>query len=302
MTRSRRHIALAAVGIAVLAIVASLLTLPASAAVASSASLNASKTNLALGDVVAIDVFAANLENIAAYDVKIEYDASVLEFVEFTNSEFLASTGRSASCPPAHLETDPTTTVQAGCGTLGLEPPGPSGDAVLGTFKFKAIGEGKSDLVFRKIELALPSGDSCCDVLAVHEVAVVVGSGAVSGNPTQPPTPKPDLRRLTPTVPAGAAQQDTYRLDPAASAAALENATPSAGAFGGRLGSGDSSSNGQSGVSGSSSDFPVAGHGPQDHQGGHGAAWSALFSIFIAGAFCVVLGLATRIRMTDKAQ
>lgn len=270
--------------------------------------LKPAHTNVKSGETVDINVFATNLDDLGAYEFTIQYNQSVLKFVSFDDAGFLGSTGRTPTCLPGQVNDDQHT-VLGGCATFGFDgraggtaPAGPSGDATLATFHFQAIADGASDLIFRKLELALPSGDDCCVIDSVGETAVAVGQ-AVSGNPTPPPTPQPDRVRLTPTVPAGE-RADQLRLDPAAAAVpsgSMDSTGAVSGASSGVI-TGESpdgsalpagSSTG-AGADAAGANFPRAGYGPG--QTGHpwGLWETAIAAALALGFLSAGMGLARR--------
>lgn len=222
------------------------------------------------------------------------YDDRVLEFVGFQDSGFLASTGRAPTCPPP--DTEVIGAVQAGCVTGKESPAGPEGDATLGVFTFKAIGEGTSDIVFMRIGLVKPLGGDCCALDAIQETSIAV-SNASSAGATPPPTPRPDMRRLTPTVPAGAVRPETYTLDPNAptspdgrSSAGSSDGSGGASGSSGLPGSSVRNGRSQGSVAGANTaagvdgeGFPVAGYGPR--------ASSTHRELIVASAITLLLGV-----------
>jgi hypothetical protein len=150
-----------------------------------------------VGDTVTLTFSATDMVAVAGYDFGIQYDTSVLEYVNVEDLQFLGSTGRQASCPaPVTQKIDGTKIgkVQFGCGSIGQQPAGPSGSADLAKVTFKAIGDGTSDVVFWKADLSSPDGADCCGTPTLQEAAVAVGNNAP---PPKPEPPAPDPGRLT---------------------------------------------------------------------------------------------------------
>lgn len=263
-------------------LVAAVTGLSVTNAAGSVVSLDASDRNITVDQTVSLEILATDLSNLAAYEVKIEYDSDVLEFVGFQDSGWLATTGRQVTCPPPLAiddnTSDSTKAVLVGCGSLTFTPEGPVGDAGLATLTFKGVGEGTSSVLFRKIELADPNGESCCSLSGVDDTSVRVSS---NGNDADvPPKPRADITRLTPTPPPGATATDTYRLDPSLPSVEGNSSGQSGPSRTGRSGSvarADTDGNGSADATSGSDGFPVAGSGPQSSSGSRlNVGWIAL--------------------------
>jgi hypothetical protein len=212
------------------------------------------------GDTVSVSVDLENVSNVGAWEIAIKYDPDILEFADYTSTSFLSATGRQAECPLA-VEDESNGWVLIGCGTLGSGS-GPSGSATVATARFTALSSGVSDLEIVKAEITDPRGsDDCCPPSKVNEAAVRVGDGDM------PPTPTPNPRKLTPTVPAGAATRDPSSLLP----------TPGPTRGGGSQSTSNSSNNGTGGSTGTITGDSGTG-GASGGEGGPGGLGSGVLS------------------------
>ncbi len=127
---------------------------------------------------------------LGAYDLKITYDPTVIQFVSVENRTFLGSTGRTVwPCTTQTGTTSPTSAwVRFYCYTTGMpgnpaSPPGPQGSGTLARVRFTGIamtmtsldisGSGLYDIAARPLNATLVSGTAsvgrCADVpLPVH--------------------------------------------------------------------------------------------------------------------------------------
>ena len=265
-------------------------------------SITPASQSATVGDTVTVTVKVEDATNVAAYDLMILYDTGVLEFVERRDLEFIQTSGRVVTCPSPVVDTKfKVGSVQAGCVSDGLTPPGASGDADLMEFKFKAKARGTSDLVFYRVNLADPNGDSCCGDyylnvdeggvpvgdMIIREAAVAVGQ---TSDPPAPATPEPDRARRTKRAPVNG-QLPAYETLPdtpgnTSSSGSAESETGTGRSATSRNGNSRSSggvrgsSSSQSGASGSG-DFPVAGQGYRDEPE---SPWVLTLAYGLAGA------------------
>jgi hypothetical protein len=93
--------------------------------------------------------------------------------------------------------------VRFGCGTLGLTPPGPSGDGVLSTVKFRPVGGGAVSIQFVCAELGDPNGDD----IPIGNVGPCVApiTPTPGPSPTQTPTPHGGATATRTATPSGGA-------------------------------------------------------------------------------------------------
>jgi hypothetical protein len=259
---------------------------PASSqAAVASVSITPASQSATVGETVTVTVSVKDATNLAAYDVMIQYDTGVLEFVDRRDLGFIETSGRAVTCPSPVVDDEfDLGTVLAGCASSGLEPPGASGDADLMEFTFKAAAGGTSELVFLRVNLADPNGDSCCGDfyfnedegeepetppsgdMIISEAAVAVGR---TSDPPLPDQPEPSVERRTKTVPTNG-QLPAYETLPESSGGTTSGSSGQSGSSGGSTPGGQNSRS-SAGVQGSSSsggsgsdDFPSAGHGPAD--------------------------------------
>jgi hypothetical protein len=117
---------------------------------------------LAPGDLVTVDVTAKNVLDLAAFDVTLQFDSRVLEYVDAASGSFLSSTGREAACalpqgsPPltAPENVNRNGALDMHCNTRGLIADGagnagPAGDGALAHITFRAREAGVSALTLR---------------------------------------------------------------------------------------------------------------------------------------------------------
>lgn len=143
-----------------------------------------------------VDVWVLNADagGIGAFEFEIAIPFG-LRYVDYTLGPFLGSTGRPVQC--RQIPEIPEGRVRIGCATIGLTPPGPSGDGLLATLHFRP--------------LPLVAGDLCMPFYLV-ETADVDGTPLPTSDqggcvtllpPTPTPTPTQTLTAtatLTPTV------------------------------------------------------------------------------------------------------
>jgi len=97
---------------------------------------------------------------LGAYNLKISFDETVIQFQSFANGPFLGSTGRTLlNCPGQGPDHDPANgVIQYHCTSSGtgggVTPFGPTGSGVLATVTFTPLVEGTSPLVFESTTLA----------------------------------------------------------------------------------------------------------------------------------------------------
>ena len=201
-----------------------------------------------VGENVTVDIAVSGVTDLAAWEVTIKYDPTVVSFYSYQKTDWLDSTGRTQSCPSAIITNYTSTfaTAKFGCGSLNLTPDGVAGGSVVAHATFTTNATGTSNLELLSAELALPEGSDCCGPVTTHEGAVeVIAPGAAETTP--PPTPTPNPLKLTPT----AIPQDPDQLTlPTGSRTtpSAQGSTPQAGS--GSNGSGGSGPGG-SGATGS---------------------------------------------------
>jgi Cohesin domain len=99
-----------------------------------------------------VNILAANVTNLAAFQFSLAYDPSVIKYVGVEGGSFLGSTGRETQCLDPKVDTGNPEVLRYNCVTLG--PPvsvqgakaGPNGSGVLATITFSPIGNGSTGL------------------------------------------------------------------------------------------------------------------------------------------------------------
>ncbi len=259
-----------------------------------------------------VDVVVQGAAGVGAFEFQLRFDPSVITYVGIERGPFMDGAGAQVSCavyvPPEK------NSVQYGCGTLGSvgRPiPGASGSGVLATVRFVPAGPGSTDLVFTRLTLTRP--DVCFETCTGNEddLPVEARDGAVrvydpaAGEALPPPTPRPDVRRLTPTPIANAVATPSLSLNSGGSRSpsGLDSSEGERG-VGSQRGStptgGSSSPSGGVGSSlfssrTSSTDdtFPIAGYGAYHRAPEPRVGWITM-AIGIAGL--VLTGAASRRR------
>jgi hypothetical protein len=258
-----------------------------SAAQGATVSLLPSSQNVDLGESLAVDVAIENATDIAAFEFRVKYDPDILELQDVSETDFLASTGRTITCPPiTNEQARKTTDAWFGCATINTtNGPPVSGSGVLAHITFTAKGAGITYLTFVKLELADDFSDDCCSPISWNESSVrVVGSEEPTPE-NLPPTPTRDPAALTPTPIVGAPTPSTY-LTPEPGQTSM---TRTVDAVRASTGSGSDSSDSQGSAGGS----PRAGEGP----GKAGPAWwPPLLAGLLAAAGASLLPLAFYLR------
>jgi hypothetical protein len=134
-----------------------------------------------IGVPFTVDIVVDNVVNLGAYELTLEFDPAVLEYVGVQNGPFLGSSGRAASCLPS---AGGGASIRMVCLTLGPEPAGPSGSGVLATLTFGAVNTGTSVLYIKEVILTDPFANVMSAAESVH------GSVSVGPAPTTTPTPE----------------------------------------------------------------------------------------------------------------
>lgn len=196
-----------------------------------------------------VDVVVENAVEIAAFEFLLEFDPRIIAYVSVREGPFLASTGRTTTCPSAIVDVD---FVRFGCSSFGMLPTPPSGNGTVATVTFRTRASGTTRLAFRLAGLALVLGE---DVV----VATVNGSVKVVGGPEPPPAT---------ATPEGGAAPPERREPHQGTVTAGTSPTPTAGA--GVLGAAPSDTPstdmaplaGGPGNAGVGEGFPLAGASP----------------------------------------
>lgn len=187
-----------------------------------------------VGEPVKLDISVSGVADLAAWEVVLKYDPSVLSFSTYTPTDWLASSGRSPTCPSPIVNAT-LGTAEFGCVTAGSSTPaGVDGGGIVAHVTLNANTTGTSDLEIVKLALTNWDADDCCGAPAVTEgaVKVVAAGDSDPGDSTLPATPTPNAAKRTPTAISGL-DGDSLTLGPGA------NATAAAGGIsGGGSGSG----------------------------------------------------------------
>jgi hypothetical protein len=175
---------------------------------------------VAEGEDVVFDVVVDDVVNLGEYDVEVEFDQAMLNFVSVANGPFLSSTGRTVFCFAPQLDVG---SVRLNCVTGGLAP-GASGSGVLASFTLDSSCAGTS-------ALALPVADLNDAAGLPIARAVEEGSVTVTGTSTCP-TPTATFTPTETFTPAPPTATPTNTRTPTATATATATATPAPGLCG----------------------------------------------------------------------
>jgi len=264
-----------------------------SAAQGATVSLLPSSQNIELGDSFAVDVTIENATKIAAFEFRVKYDPDILKLEGVSQTDFLASTGRSIVCPPvADEQADRTTDAWFGCATINTSSGAPvSGSGVIAHMSFTAKGAGLTYLTFVKLELADDLSDDCCSPVSWNESSVRVIGSDESTPDNLPPTPTRNPAALTPTPIIGAPTPSTW-LTPE------PGQTPMTRTIDVARTSGTTANSGSSGSQGSAGGSPRAGEGPGKSDP---AWWPPLLAGLLAAAGTALLPLAIHMRRSRQS-
>jgi hypothetical protein len=151
-------------------------------------------------EFVVIDVVVQNADAIGAFEFWVSYNVTVLEFATWELGPFLGSTGRPVTCFNVTTEN----TLRIGCTSAGIDPPGPSGDGVLGKLYFRPKFSGQTCISVLLVETAevlghaLPTiGQGGC-LTIVPSTPTPTATSTSTSTPTRTATPT-ETRTATPT-------------------------------------------------------------------------------------------------------
>ncbi|RLC62810.1 MAG: hypothetical protein DRI48_09145, partial [Chloroflexi bacterium] len=140
---------------------------------------------LRIGDTLVVTVTASDVESpLSAFQFDLVYNPSVLAYVGGEYGDFLASTGRSVTCPDAVSSWG---MARMACASTGAET-GPIGDGVLAVLTFQAISNGQSDLALENVQLPDTSRPPALQTATTDPASVLVCIPAQEVSITGPPT------------------------------------------------------------------------------------------------------------------
>jgi hypothetical protein len=98
-----------------------------------------------------VNVVAEGVNNLAAFQISLSYDPSVIKYVKVEEGPFLGSSGREPKCLDPRVEPGNPELVRFNCVTLGAPvsvggTAGPDGSGVLATITFSPVKGGKTSL------------------------------------------------------------------------------------------------------------------------------------------------------------
>jgi hypothetical protein len=124
--------------------------------------------NVALGaDAFTVNVTAADVQDLGAYDITMKFNPNVLEYVSSAEGNYLTGTGRVQSCIGPKRDPHGGTVIENvningalhfACNTFGSSAvaAGPSGSGVLGSVTFRPKSAGQSDLTLEGTQAGEP--------------------------------------------------------------------------------------------------------------------------------------------------
>jgi len=269
-----------------------------SAAQGATVSILPNSQNVQSGDTFTVEIAAADVTNLAAFEFIISFDPDILSVGSIQESGFLGSTGRDVWCEGPFTEPPYVSpgNVKFGCGTISDSATTlPGGSAVLATVTFVAIGEGVSPLTFGPLQLANGDTGDCCNPITVREAAVRVVGPDDPTPESLPPTPTRNPRAMTPTPIPGAPTPRSGPVLPGREyqvpGGAASGADGTSGSSGGASSSGGAASS--DGTTGSTGASPLAGTGPPAEET---PWWPILASALLAVGGATLLSLAAYAR------
>jgi hypothetical protein len=160
---------------------------------------------------VFVGVHVTGAQNLGAYEFSIEWDGSVLAFVDVSNGSFLGSTGNAIACdPPAYDNSTAMHHLTFSC-TAPLGLLGPSGNGTLAIVELASVSAGTTTLDLHDSVLTT--------LLLLQQPSQEVDGTVTVLAPTATPTPTP-----TPTAPP--APTDTPTATPTPTATLTPTPTP----------------------------------------------------------------------------
>lgn len=137
-----------------------LLVAPAAVQAAPILSIQPPVTNVLVNDVFVLDVLATDADDLFAFDVELNYDATIIEALSFTPGTFLGSTvGVDVDLFSDFID---NIAGEASGAQSRLVMPGVTGTGVLFSITFKAIAPGTTNVDF---DVACDANDPFCTAL-----------------------------------------------------------------------------------------------------------------------------------------
>jgi hypothetical protein len=124
-----------------------------------------------------VRVEAEGVTDLAAFELKLAFDPSILAYEGVEPGPFLGSTGRSVSCLDPDFFTLQRDIFFFACSTTGPEPLGPSGAGVLATVRFRPGGRGPSPLDLSAVKLTNTRGQPIPAVAQGSSVVIATSAG-----------------------------------------------------------------------------------------------------------------------------
>jgi hypothetical protein len=148
-----------------------------------------------------VRVEAEGVTALAAFELKLAFDPSILIYEGVEVGPFLGSTSRSVSCLEPDFFTRQRDIFFFACSTAGPEPLGPSGAGVLATVRFRPGGRGPSPLALSDVKLTNTEGQPV--PASVQGSSISIGKSAGTPVPTATPvgtSPEPQGLTATPAA------------------------------------------------------------------------------------------------------
>ena len=103
------------------------------------------------GPEFTVNIVAADVTNLAAFQFSLSYDPSIIRYVEVKGGDFLGSSGRQPQCLDPMVVKGQPETLKFNCVTLGPPvslngTPGPDGSGVLAEVTFTPLSGGETPL------------------------------------------------------------------------------------------------------------------------------------------------------------
>jgi hypothetical protein len=124
------------------------------------------------GGEFTVEITVDNAEKLGAFEFILDFDDSIVHFVDLEEGPFLSSTGKELICPDPIVE---AVMVRFGCASVGTELEAPSGSGALAVVTFSPLKQGVTDFALSGITLTDPLASIDMPFVSEDGQAEVVG-------------------------------------------------------------------------------------------------------------------------------
>ena len=198
-----------------------------------------------VGDVIDVDVFVKDVQNLSGFQFNLNYNPAVLKVTKSSDQLFLASQQGSNAISISDPTPDSDGVYISAATEFGeIGTTDESGSGVLARITLEAVKAGSSPLTLTELILISvgPGGDPVpiapSDPDSSFFLGLALNAAAAAGEPCQPPPSPTPGSAATPVTPAGGngdgvvPGEGTPPADPGSSPGASDNATATAGPAG----------------------------------------------------------------------